>query len=179
MGKITLGQMERLIAIANTGLINEGNFEAFLLNPNGFVAGAGIYPIVIDYGMSLEMMLEAGEYCNFDGYIKEKYPVPSGLVGKKEMLVSRIINPPKTKNILEAVAYMGAHHVRSATVYELLAFGATYPEIQKLTDVWVIDVRGGFTPVLTAWEERRYLRFNCIECLDGKRPGQHFLVVGE
>jgi len=87
------------------------------------------YTAVVDYGMSLTDMIRAGKYDWFDDDITaEPFPVTGS--GKVEISF-QLVHHNKDVSSDYALSHMEANGLRPATLVELLAFGAKYPEIQR------------------------------------------------
>lgn len=133
-----------------------------------------VFPVKIDYDLSLEEMIEAGKYdwVNSD-IIVENFPIKgSGLVELEIELVhfGRYINSEAALKELDQM------DLRPATLPELLAFGAAYPEIQRefpivaLGSVWQRPGGGRGVPCLWCDSDGRNLG---LRWLDGGWHGRY------
>ena len=87
------------------------------------------YPITVDYNMTLEEMIAVGHYDwkNEDITSKNFQAVGTGKVG----LDAQLIHYGKNMGSEAVLADLGQRGLRSATIAELLVFGAKYPELQR------------------------------------------------
>jgi hypothetical protein len=124
-----------------TGAVSDGTLPDFLeAIANGFgksreelrsFLGLGplVLKIVVDYSMTLAEMIVAGRYdWKNDDITAERFPIMGK--GKKEIAVelihfNRNISSDDVERELDKMG------LRSATIEELLAFGATFPETQR------------------------------------------------
>lgn len=86
------------------------------------------YELVVDYDKTLAQMIEAGRY-NWENsdITDERFPVVgTGKATAKAVLV--YLNKVTSTN--EALAHLDQNGLRPATIAELLAFGAKFPDIQ-------------------------------------------------
>jgi len=88
-----------------------------------------VYPITVDYSMTLEQMIAAGRYDWVNSNITpEHYPlVGSGTV----TLDAQLVHYGRDMSSEAVLADLDQKGLRSATIAELLAFGAKYPELQR------------------------------------------------
>jgi hypothetical protein len=139
-----------LSAKEQLALVNSDNrpaLKAFLQNPSG-VAGkpasvpVELYSITVDYSQSLAEMIAAGHYdwTNSD-ITAEHFPIKgTGAVEVKTQLV-HLNRHAMTR---EVMAELDRRGLRPATIEELLAFGAKYPDMQRQFEIialgscWVI-----------------------------------------
>jgi hypothetical protein len=87
------------------------------------------FPIVIDYSMTLKAMIKAGHYAWINAEITERY-FRAKDEGRKETKVelihfNHVIKSHKAEDEFDRMG------LRPATIEELLAFGAAFPEIQR------------------------------------------------
>jgi hypothetical protein len=132
MSEMTWEQFDELRAQMKSGRITRELVQAFLLNPEGHRVGGkerGTYPVVIDYGKSVEDMVVYGNYNWSNPNITSKsFP----LSGTGNVSVSlELVHLNKSASTQEVLAYLEANGLRAATIEELLAFGLAYPEIQR------------------------------------------------
>lgn len=87
-----------------------------------------IFLISIDYGMSIEKMLELGEYNSLNSKITSKH-FPTSRTGKMETEII-LIHFNRSISSKEALKEMDKMGLRAAEPHELLAFGVKYPDVQ-------------------------------------------------
>jgi hypothetical protein len=87
-----------------------------------------LYPVTIDYGMSKEEMIRAGDYDHVSCSIKEGCIVSGNGVVMRDF---ELVHVGDLTTITKRSAYLESHGLRPARIAELLAFGATFPEIQR------------------------------------------------
>lgn len=141
-------------------------------------AASNVYIITVDYAQSLADMIKAGHYDFVDpSFTSEHFPV----VGTGEVSVDAILVHYGRIMSSEAVlADLDQRGLRPATLPELLAFGATYPEKQRefpilaFGAVWEYSAR--YVAVLD-WDDDlgRYLGLGLF--VDDWRERCHFLAV--
>ena len=92
------------------------------------------FSILVDYTHSLAQMIAAGKYDSVNSDITEKnFPVakvPTGLPTKVDLKLE-LVHLNRTISSNDAVQELKKQGLRPATLPELLAFGATYPEEQR------------------------------------------------
>ena len=101
------------------------------LAPNGEpVTSVGpTYPVTINYGLTLEEMIAAGRYYwKNDDITAKHFPVKGE--GTKEV-VTKLIHFNKYMESDDVLRELDQRGLRPATIEELLAFGAKYPELQR------------------------------------------------
>ncbi|MBU4314955.1 hypothetical protein KJ673_00955 [Patescibacteria group bacterium] len=125
MSQITVEQLGELIAQAKAGRVTRENLQRFLLNLDG---GTG-YTVSVDYGKTIEEMVSAGRYDWYDDSITSANFLVVG-TGVATIAIE-LVHLNKVVSSKEALAYMEANGLRPATIEEQLAFGATYPEVQR------------------------------------------------
>ncbi len=88
-----------------------------------------VYPITVDYSMTLKQMIEAGRYDWVNSDITSKiFPVKGkGIVN----LDTQLVHFRRDMSSEPGIAEMDKMGLRPATHAELLAFGAKYPEFQR------------------------------------------------
>ncbi|MCD4693745.1 hypothetical protein K8R62_00060 [bacterium] len=171
MSEITTEQLGELIAQAKSGRVNRENLQAYLRNPNGSMQ-AGIYPVAIDYAKTIDEMVSAGHYDWKNDDINSKNFSVSG-----EGVVNvnlELVHLNKTVSSEDVLIYLEKNEMRPATVAELLAFGATHPEVQRefsiicLGSSWVDSDGHRLVPYLLRDGSKRYLNlhwfdYDCLE----------------
>ncbi len=120
-----------------------------------------IYTATVDYGMSLADMIKAGKYdwVN-DDITVEHFPITGS--GKVEVSFE-LVHLNKSISSKEVLLHMEKNNLRPATLAELLAFGAKYPEKQRefpiiaLGSSWVNRDGNRRVPYLYGYDSERYL----------------------
>lgn len=106
-----------------------------------------IYPVEIDYSDTFEQRLAAGRYDWKNSDITEKhFPVKGEGQIQVDLELAHYGKSLSTEAILAAIEAQG---YRPATIEELLAFGATYPEFQREFPIVALD---------SVWQHRSGLR---------------------
>lgn len=101
---------------------------ARLLAQSPLVLSGDNYPITVDYNLSLEQMIAAGHYDWVNADITSNhFPVGSGTA----TLEGRLVHYGKNMSSEAVLADLDQNGLRPATLAELLAFGAKYPELQR------------------------------------------------
>ena len=126
-----------------------------------------IYSVEIDYSDTFEQRLAAGRYDWKNSDITEKhFPVK----GEGQIQIDlKLVHYGKSMSTEAVLAAIDAQGYRLATIEELLAFGATYPELQRefpivaLASVW--QDRHGYRNVafLDRSDDERDLRLYRLE----------------
>jgi len=115
------------------------------------------YKVMVDYGLSLSEMIKFGNYGWFNDDITDKnFPLQGTGKQESELVLVHLNRNATTTEVRE---YMKEQGLEPAKIEHLLAFGATYPELQRefpiiaLGSVWVsgdgnrncpyLDSRGG------------------------------------
>jgi len=174
---ISVEQLGELIAQAKAGRVTRENFQQFLANPNGFAVGG--FLVSIDYGKSIEEMVSSGRYDWANDAINSRnfQIVGSGTA----QVVPELVYLNKVVTSEEVLVHMEANGLRPATLAELLAFGATYPEIQRqypvvcLGSLWVDRCGYRHVPDLYGGGSERELSLRWYGC--GWLESCRFLAV--
>ncbi len=131
MSEITVEQLGELIAQAKSGRITREFLQAFLQNPQS-VVNAKLreeYVVFLDYGKSVEEMVSAGQYKRKNSDINSKnFPTKGEGTANVNL---ELVHFGKSVSSEYVLVYLKENGMRPATVEELLAFGATYPKIQR------------------------------------------------
>ena len=147
MSKITVEQIGELVeqSKGENPRVTRENLQAFLQNPNAFLR-ASVYPVTVDYRKTVKEMVLAGRYdWKNDDINSENFPVSGEWAVSVNLELVHINKSVDSEGVLD---YLEENGMRPATVEELLAFGATYPEIQRefpiicLGSSWVNPVGG-------------------------------------
>ncbi len=119
------------------------------------------YTAVVDYTMSLADMIKVGKYDWVNNDITaEHFPITGS--GKAE-IDFQLVYLDKSANSEEVLLHMEKNNLRPATLFELLAFGAKYPELQRefpicaLGSSWVGSDGNHYMPYLYRFDSRRDL----------------------
>jgi hypothetical protein len=180
MSKITVEQIGELVqqSKGESSRVTRENLQAFLRNPNASLH-ASVYPVAVDYGKTVEEMVSVGHYDwknndinskNFPARGKGKISVNTEFVHLGEMVDSE-----------NELSHFEKNGMRPATVEELLAFGATYPEIQRefpiicLGSSWIGPGGGRYVPFLLERGSERVLDLRLF--VRGWGRDYRFLVV--
>jgi hypothetical protein len=128
--RITTDQVAELLAQDKAGRITRENFQAFLRNPNGHASGKPTqYSVIIDYAKSVEQMKSDGQYdWSNDNINGENFPITGEEVVETKL---ELVHLNKVASTKEVEAYLEENGFRPATLEELLAFGATFPDVQR------------------------------------------------
>ena len=86
------------------------------------------YTVTVDYGKTLESMVENGKYDYFNEKIIEIFLVNGDGTVEVDL---ELVHLNKQASTNEVKDYLEANGLRPATLEEILAFGAKYPEIQR------------------------------------------------
>jgi hypothetical protein len=180
MSNITTDQIFELLSQARSGRVTRKNLQKFLLNPDGEKKDEKkTFPVTIDYGKTLEEMVVAGHYDRSNDDINsQNFPVAGSGVVTIDLELVHLDKAVSTEAVL---AHMDANGLRPARIEELLAFGVTYPGIQRefplisLGSVWRSSHGFGPVPYLSGHGGGRYLHLQHYvkEWLNGCR----FLAV--
>ncbi len=132
MSKITVEQIGELVkqSKGKNPRITRENLQAFLRNPQSVnVKLSEEYVVSVDYGKSFEEMVLGGNYdWKNDNINSLNFPIK----GKGTVNVNlELVHFNKSASSKDVLTYLEANGMRPATIEELLAFGATYPEVQR------------------------------------------------
>ncbi len=129
--------------------VNRDEFRKFL----GLDLDQIKFELLIDYNQTMEQMISAGRYDWFNNDITTKrFPVKGeGKVSRKAELI-RFNRSISSDGVIAELDKMGK---RPATIEELLAFGAQYPEIQREF------------PVVALGSSAEVSGLRCVACLYG------------
>jgi len=125
------------------------------------------YSAVVDYGKSVEEMVKLGRYDWSSNNITSEH-FPTKRIGKTEIVVD-LVHFNRRIGTDEALKELDRMGYRPAELYELLAFGEKYPEIQRgfpviaLGSVWRSSGGNRYVPCLGGSGFRRYLDLHWIE----------------
>lgn len=158
MSEITVVQLGELIAQAKAGRVTRELLQVFLRNPQSVNGQPSkytvtVYTVTVDYGKTVEEMVSAGRYDRKNDNITTKnFPVNgTGVVTVALELVHLDLDKWASSEVV--LAHLEANGMRPATLAELLAFGATYPGVQRefpvvCLDKWVDPDGGRYAPCL-------------------------------
>lgn len=92
--------------------------------------------LTVDYSQSLAEMITAGNYDWKNSVISEKYfAVTRELTAKRILLLAKLFCFSYHISSDGVISEMNKNKVRSATLPELLALGANYPELQRQFEI--------------------------------------------
>jgi hypothetical protein len=121
----------------------------------------GVYPVEVNYDLSLRDAIEAGDYQGVNAFITvENFPSSKSGVSKEDIFLMRFDGRMTSEEVVNALSKKG---MRPAELREFLAFGATYPEMQRkfsvigLGSVWRDKKGYRNVPCLYTASEARYL----------------------
>ena len=121
----------------------------------------GVYPVEVNYDLSLRDAIEAGDYQAVNASITiENFPSSKSGVSKEDIFLMRFEGRMTSEEVVHALSKKGMRH---GELREFLAFGATYPEMQRkfsvigLGSVWRDKKGYGNVPCLYTASEGRYL----------------------
>ncbi|MBI2039244.1 MAG: hypothetical protein HYT22_03130 [Candidatus Niyogibacteria bacterium] len=90
---------------------------------------SNLYPITVDYTLSLERMIAAGHYdWKNDDITAKHFPMKGEGSANVEIQLVHFNRVMESETVIRELDTMG---LRPATLEELLAFGAKYPDIQR------------------------------------------------
>jgi len=151
-----------------------------------------IYKVIVDYSLSLSEMIKLGKYELVNDDIIKHFTIQGSgkqatdlvLVTVMEVLDWLISQGQATKEQMaekwvttkQVIAYLASHGLLAALIEHLLAFGATYPELQRqfpiiaLGSVWFHARGNRYYPSLGSDGDRRELSLRWHG--DGRRWGE-------
>ncbi|HDQ22661.1 MAG TPA: hypothetical protein ENN28_01655 [Candidatus Uhrbacteria bacterium] len=88
-----------------------------------------IFKVTVDYGMSLAEMIQAGQYDWFNDNITDKRFELKGAGQHEVNLV--LVHLDRVATTKEVHEYLKEQGLEPAKIEHLLAFGTTYPEVQR------------------------------------------------
>lgn len=128
-----------------------------------------LYPIIVDYGQTLSQMIKAGNYVWTNSDIKsENFPIVETSKAEVETVLVHLNKKVSTEHVLKHLDSLG---LRPATIAELLAFGAKYPDVQRqfsvvaLGSVWVLPNGNRHVPYLCEGGHERGLGLGWYDCI--------------
>ncbi len=133
--EITQEQMIEFERQVKSGEINRDNFQDFLGNKEDSFSFKieGRFPVVIDYSLSLEEMIDKGEYDRKDSRINsENFSISKKGKNEVELLLIRFNRTVCSIIVLNEMEKMG---LRPARIEELLIFGSGHPMVQTRSSV--------------------------------------------
>lgn len=130
MSKITVDQIAKLIQMSDQGIIRDEDLAEFLNNMKELACKNGMkYSVTINYQRTFSEMIEDGKYTWKNGKFNQKnFPIMGDGTVEVDLELVHLNKPASTK---EVDAYLNENGLRPATLAELLAFGATYPDVQR------------------------------------------------
>ncbi|MFZ2189513.1 MAG: hypothetical protein WA057_01435 [Candidatus Magasanikiibacteriota bacterium] len=137
MSEITTEQLGELIAQGKTGRVTRELLQVFLQNPQSVNGQPSKYTVSVDYGKSVKEMVAAGRYdWSNDDINDTNFKVNGNGVVTIDL---ELVHLNKTASSEDVLSYFEQNGLRPATLAELLAFGATYPEIQREFPIVCVD----------------------------------------
>jgi len=122
------------------------------------------FKVVVNYGKTLAEMIQFGKYGWVNDDITDKhFPIQGAGTQEAELVLVHLNRDATTKEVL---AHLDSNGLKAAGIEHLLAFGATYPEIQKefpviaLGSAWVNDNGNRNYPYLNFNDDKRKLNLN-------------------
>lgn len=159
MAKPTSGQMKEFWKLVDSGYIDSLTFQTFLRNPRRYINEQ--YPVTIDYSKSIEQMIADGQYgWSSDRINGENFSVEGDQIVEIKLEFFRFDGETCISDVRAKLDKLG---LRPATIEELLAFGATYPEIQR--EFTVIAAGSWFVPPYG----QRHAQWPCLDRFWSKR----------
>lgn len=140
MSEITLEQVGELIAQGKAGRVTRELLQVFLRNPQSVNGQPSKYTVSVDYSKSVAEMVEAGHYdWSNDNINGTNFKVNGNGVVTVD---PELVHLNRSASSEEVLVHFEANGLRPATMAELLAFGETYPEIQREFPIVCLD-KGG------------------------------------
>lgn len=125
------------------------------------------YPVTVDHGQSLEEMIATGRYGTSNSDITAKHFPITG-AGQVEVQL-HLVHLNRVATTDEVLAELDRRGLRPATLPELLAFGAKYPDLQRefpiaaLGSVWRFPDGRRLVAALDNWSGGRGLDLHWLE----------------
>jgi hypothetical protein len=123
------------------------------------------YVVSVDYAKSVEQMKSDGQYnWSNDNINGENFPLTGKGTIKTDDL--KLVHLNKVTSTKYVKAYLEENGFRPATIEELLAFGATYPDVQRefpimaLGSSWVRGHDHRYVPYLAMAGTKRHLNLH-------------------
>ncbi len=136
------------------------------------------YPAVVDYTKTLYQMITDGKYDLYNPNITpENFPIFPVFEHGKTEVAFQIIHPSEFSSTKEIIAEMNRCNLRPATLPELLAFGAKYPDIQRqfpivaLGSIWRWTHYAHWFGESIPSDERRYVATLFVDRVDRRWLG--------
>ncbi len=130
MSKITLGQVSELIAQSDVGRITCELFQVFLESPQSVIGKPNTFRVCVNYHKTIEEMLLGGHYDFINSRVSSSN-FELSLKGAVEVQILELVQFNKRISSREVLDYLKSKRMRPATIGEILAFGKTYPEVQR------------------------------------------------
>ena len=173
--RITTDQIGELVAQDKAGRVTRDDLDAFLKNPSRWrdaeivvnTAPAGTktengFTFKVDYGLTVVQMIAAGRYgwAN-DDVTWDNFPPARTL--NKIKITAELIHFGRNMSTDAVLAELDRRGLRPATMAELLAFGASFPEEQRklpiveLGSIWALRDGYRFVGYLHGYGSERFL----------------------
>ncbi|MFA5163525.1 MAG: hypothetical protein WC441_03275 [Patescibacteria group bacterium] len=124
----------------------------------------------IDYSLTLEQMIAAGRYDWNNGDVNARnFPLPVELSGQSLQVQAKLFHFGHSISSQKAIEEMDKQGYRPATLVELLALGASYPDLQRkfpiiaLGSIWQNANGNRDAPFLDVDDNRRELNLNWFD----------------
>lgn len=131
MSRITTEQVSELLAQNKAGRITREKFQKFLMDSDDASCNGPGYTVSVDFNKFIHDMVRAGRYNQDYGHLS-RLAALFNVKGEGVITVAlELIHLNRVASSDVALAHLERNGLRPATIEELLAFGASYPEIQK------------------------------------------------
>lgn len=179
--RITTDQIGELVAQDKAGRVTRDDLDAFLKNPSRWrdaeivvnTAPAGTktengFTFKVDYGLTVVQMIAAGRYgwAN-DDVTWDNFPHDRTL--NKIKITAELIHFGRNMSTDAVLAELDRRGLRPATMAELLAFGASFPEEQRklpiveLGSIWTLRCGYRLVGYLHGYGSERFLNLYDVE----------------
>ena len=128
----------------------------------GRIGSRDIFPVTVNYSMSLEKMIEAGCYDLVRKEItREEFPKSSSEKERTEMM---LVNFSEKISTEKALRLFDKHGLYLANIEELLAFGAAYQDRQRKFHIVALgSISNQCAPYLSELNDDRRLSLSWID----------------
>jgi len=127
-------------------------------------SAAGKLPLTTDYSKSLYEMIEAGKYdIKNNSIISKNFPIPENFLNLYVIAICKLFYFYENYNSEEMKAEIKKSGYQVANLFEILAFGKIYPNLQRtfpiigLGTIWRDPSSSLYVPGLTNKQSRRCL----------------------
>ena len=137
---------------------------AMMLMCASALAQSNVYPVTVNYNLSIELLIKAGNYDLRHPIITDaNFPSVRSGEAKIEIVLVEFNRHVSYKS---ALAELNKQGLRPADLKELLAFGAKYPEEQYGLPILALG---------SPWKSLRYYGTRYVSCLTYESPAQRSL----